>query len=95
MLATTNDAFFGLDGVHLLPNLKYRAVYANAFDAGSEANNESCDYIPGPPCENPFMRSTEGAEGFVHVHSGIHGVGSLDAAQYDWRNPVVKIFIER
>ena len=35
-------------------------------------------------------------EGFVHVHRGIHGVAGadgLDAATYDWRNPVATLTI--
>ena len=36
-----------------------------------------------------------GEEGFVHVHSGIHGVGDLDEAARDWRNPVARIVVRR
>ena len=66
-----------------------------AYDAGSEENNEDCAYIPGPPCGNPFMDSGMPAEGYVHVHGGIHGGGGLDAAMYDWRNPVAEVTIDR
>jgi len=34
-------------------------------------------------------------EGFVHVHSGIQGIADLDAARYDWRNPIAKISVKR
>ena len=40
-----------------------------------------------------FMRDTEGAEGFVHIHSGIHGTGDLSPAEWDWQNPVVEIAV--
>ncbi len=92
MLVTTNDAFFAAEG---------RAVgfgtneYALAWDAGSEANTESCDHIPGPPCNHPFVRVTEGAEGYVHVHSGVHGGADLMPAMHDWRNPVAKVVLRR
>jgi hypothetical protein len=35
-------------------------------------------------------------EGYVHIHTGIHGIGDLlTAAMYDWRNPVAEITIRR
>lgn len=94
MLATTNDAFFGVQGVQV-PKKHEIVVYAPAYDAGSEANSESCETIPGPPCGNPFVRDTGEAEGYVHIHAGIHGIGDLDPSVKDWRNPVAKITIER
>ena len=94
MLATTNDAFFAIRGVRV-PKKGQRAVEAEAYDAGSEANNESCEFIPGPPCGSAGVRATEGAEGYVHIHSGIHGIGDLVPAVQDWRNPVGEILIRR
>jgi hypothetical protein len=94
MLASTNDAFFGVRQVRV-PSYGMRRITAEAYDAGSEANSELCSTIPGPPCEPPNNRDTEQAEGFVHVHSGIHGIGDLDPAVLDWRNPVVEIKIRR
>ena len=99
MLVSSNDAFVGLNGEHLPAFLRSRkfthALYAGAYDAGSEANTESCEHIPGPPCGSPGNRVTEGAEGYVYVHSGIHGTGDLDPSMLDWNNPVAKITIER
>jgi len=48
-----------------------------------------------PPCGNKFFRDTAGAEGFVHVHSGIHGIGDLDPETLDWHNPVAEVTIRR
>ena len=93
MLVSTNDAFFGLSNFQVDPNRAVQRTTAPAWDAGSEFNNEDCDFIPGPPCGNPFMRATEGAEGFVHVHSGIHGTGDLSPGEWDWQNPVVQIAV--
>lgn len=93
MLVTTNDAFFGLSNFQIDPDLVVQRTTAPAWDAGTELNNEDCDFIPGPPCGNPFMRATEGAEGFVHVHSGIHGTGDLSPGEWDWQNPVVEITV--
>lgn len=95
MLVTTNDAFFGLDSLRVPLGRRVEMATVPAYDAGSEANNEDCDFIPGPPCMNAFVRATDGAEGFVHIHPGIHGTGSLDAAEWDWRNPVAHIRVVR
>ena len=93
MLVTTNDAFFALKGVRG-PKRGSDTHFSPAYDAGSEANNESCAFIPGPPCGNPDVH-TEEAEGYVHIHAGIHGIGNLDPAVHDWRNPVAKVTIRR
>ena len=94
MLASTNDAFFGIRGVTVSKN-EPKTVEAEAYDAGSEGNSESCAFIPGPPCGSAGVRDTASAEGFVHIHAGIHGVGDLVPATHDWRNPVAEIKIER
>ncbi|MDH3444157.1 MAG: spondin domain-containing protein, partial [Deltaproteobacteria bacterium] len=89
MLVSTNDAFFALNG-RRGPNRGSESHYSPAYDAGSEANNEDCAFIPGPPCGNEGVRDPAGAEGYVHIHAGIHGIGSLAPADLDWRNPVAK-----
>ena len=95
MLVTTNDAFVGVNGVRG-PNLGQAVVMSPAYDAGSEANTEDCAHIPGPPCENVGVRMTEGAEGYVHIHNGIHGIGeTLTSDAYDWHNPAARFVIER
>lgn len=93
MLVTTNDAFMAVNRVKL-PR-RFSMISVPAYDAGAEDNDESCAYIPGPPCGNANAASEEAGEGFVHIHSGIHGVGDLSAAKHDWRNPVAKISIRR
>ena len=92
MLVTTNDAFFAAE--KRAPGGS-TSTYALAWDAGSEANTQNCAHIPGPPCNNGGVRVTNGAEGYVYVHSGIQARGSLDPAVHDWRNPVAKITIRR
>ncbi len=96
MLASTNDAFVAVKGVSL-PAWWMKTKNALAYDAGSEANTELCSDLPGPPCagDSGNERVTEGAEGFVHVHNGIHGVGDLSEANMDWHNPAAKIVIKR
>ena len=99
MLVSTNDAFLAVDGAPL-PRSRHHIVSrtATAYDAGAEDNDENCEYIPGPPCDMPPMppaQSDVAGEGYVHVHAGIHGIEDLDAAEFDWRNPVAKITVRR
>jgi hypothetical protein len=94
MLVTTNDAFYAATGRVTGPG-STSSMTGIAWDAGSEANTESCDDIPGPPCGNGLVRVVDGAEGHVHVHAGIHGGSSLNPGQHDWRNPTVLVRIER
>lgn len=99
MLGKTNDSFFALNGVNVpgfLPFFQrtYTEVFmADAYDAGSELNNELCDYVGG--C-GAGLRMTNGAEGYVYVSSGFH-VGDpshgLDPTVLDWNNPVAKITV--
>ena len=98
MLVTTNDAFFAIRGVRV-PLFDEKTVEAEAYDAGSEANTEDCDDIPGPPCGN--INRVGGGEGYVSIHSGIHGTAGgvptsdLNPSERDWRNPVALITLRR
>ncbi|TCV85186.1 spondin domain-containing protein [Sulfurirhabdus autotrophica] len=95
MLATTNDGFMAIRGVSA-PSRGSVTVEAQGYDAGSEANSDTCAFIPGPPCGDT-NHNPAAPEGYVHVHEGIHSVsgGTLNAAQLDWRNPVAQIEIKR
>ena len=94
MLVTTNDAFMAVQGAYAR-SWEATIVSAAAYDAGSEFNSEDCGFIPGPPCGNRFMRDPGDAEGYVYVHSGMHGSDDLDPAMWDWNNPVAKVVIQR
>lgn len=96
MLVNTNDAFFALDTA-TVPRQRFQreTFYAPAYDAGSEANNEDCDFIPGPACMSPGVRDTGNAEGYVYIHPGISGEVDLEASTYTWLNPVAKIMVQR
>ena len=89
MFAVTNDAFAAVRGVWLADGAVY---YANVYDAGSEGNNESADFIPG--LGSPGARYTKNKEGYVHISNGVHGHGDLDPAAHDWRNPGAMISIK-
>jgi Spondin_N len=91
MLVNTNDAFTGLDSVHLRG--EGTTLETMAYDAGSERNNELGSHIPGPCCNHPFVRDPEG--NLIRMHEGITGRGDLDPAKYDWPEPAAMITIER
>lgn len=93
MAINTNDCFTALNGMHLFPG---QVVDVPGLDAGSEENNESCASIPGPGCADistENVRSGNG-EGFVHVHRGFFGIGDLPDADYDWRNPMMRVVVD-
>lgn len=93
MLLPTNDTFVALDSLRV-PYFGSVVTYAKAYDAGSETNDELCANIPGPQCGGaPFSPSDPG-EGFVHISSGIHGIGDLAPSIYDWRDAVAKVEVE-
>jgi hypothetical protein len=103
MLGATNDAFYAVRGIALPKAVgEITQAYANAYDAGSEQNKESADTVGALGATDDDPMTGEGinvdGEGYIHVHAGIHGIGGpdgLDAAMYDWRNPVVEVAIER
>lgn len=103
MLGATNDAFYGLRSIRLPWRVgETTHVYANGYDAGSELNEESADTVGALGATDDNPATGEGinvnGEGYIHIHAGIHGIGGpdgLDAATFDWRNPVVEVTIER
>lgn len=105
MLGATNDAIYAVRGTALPRGIgDTTRVFAYAYDAGSEANEESRDTIGalGAPTDGDDPVSGTGintnGEGYIHVHAGVHGIGGVDglsAATHDWRGPVVELTIER
>jgi hypothetical protein len=91
MLVNTNDAFTGLDALHLRG--RPTTVSTAAYDAGSERNNERTTHIPGPCCNNPFVRDPEGHP--IAMHEGITGRGDLSPATYGWTGAAARITVER
>lgn len=92
MLLPTNDGVIAVNGMRLP---KHRSmVMTPGYDGGTEINDELCANIPGPECGGEPFSDADG-EGFVHIHSGIHGIGDLTASDYDWRNPIAKISVKR
>ena len=99
MLIPTNDAFFAVNDAEGPDEDDSITVFSPAYDAGTERNDETCASIPGPffvECGGPGGGGAPGGgEGYVHIHAGIHGIGDLDPAIRDWRNPVARITIRR
>ncbi len=93
MLGATNDAFFAISDAEL-PKSRATVIYmANAYDAGTETNDELRSTVAGLGGET--YSPNDSGEGYVTIHAGVHGIGDLDAATMDWRNPVAEIIIER
>jgi hypothetical protein len=92
MLVNSNDAFFAILGVDARSKGDV-TVNARAYDAGTEVNSEQCAYIPG--CGGGGIHDPAVAEGYVYIHSGIHGNIDLDPAEADWNNPVATILVQR
>jgi hypothetical protein len=95
MLGNTNDAFIALRDVELPKGRQSVTYMADAYDAGTETNDESCSTVPGPACGGVALSPGDSGEGFVFIHNGIHGIGGLNAAVYDWRNPAAQIEVMR
>lgn len=103
MLVRTNDAFSGLDSVPISSNAtsarsrkahrkpKVRTLLVNAYDAGTEKNNENPAFIPGPPFGNFFVRDQDAQ--LITRHPGLNPAGPLGA--YVWQDPVARIEITR
>jgi hypothetical protein len=84
MLSLTNDGFVAARSIALPAEVGASTTVAlRAYDAGSEANTESCAHVP---CEIHDQRMTEGAEGVVTDHAGIRGDGDI-AISRGWNSP--------
>ncbi|MFK7994836.1 MAG: spondin domain-containing protein [Granulosicoccus sp.] len=95
MLLPTNDTFVALNSVQL-PRRGSRTYLAEAYDAGSEPNDEICANIPGPFCGGEGRSLDDSnAEGFVHIANGIHGIANVPEQTYDWRSAVAEVTITR
>lgn len=93
MLGATNDAFYAIKNMRLPRGWRSVTYMASAYDAGSETNDELASTVAGLGGE--AYSPNDSGEGFVHIHPGVHGIGDLNAATMDWRNPVAKIVIKR
>lgn len=93
MLVNTNDGFTGLDSYRLRTGT--RTLTRQAYDAGSEANNQLRTHIPGPCCGNAGVRDPEGQ--LIRQHPGLrNGVGNITPSRYAFnRRAVARITVEK
>jgi hypothetical protein len=101
MLVRSNDAFSGLDSLKVEParakknkhpkTPKTRTLLVNAYDAGTEKNNEDGAFVPGPPFGHTFVRDQDAQ--LIAPHPGLRPDGGL--AAYIWQDPVARIEITR
>ncbi len=95
----TNDGFFAVNDDRGPDDGDVVTLYSPAYDAGTKGDDELCAHIPGPPnvCRGEGFNPNRPRNdvNFVHIHAGIHGVGNLNPAAFDWRNPVAKIVIRK
>jgi hypothetical protein len=95
MLIPTNDAFVGIDTT-LPVDGEVKVIYAYAYDAGTEVNDETCASIPGPSypeCNGPGSGGAPGnGEGAVVISNGIRGIGDFGTDR-NWNNPVARFTI--
>lgn len=94
MLLPTNDTFMGLNGV-TLPRKGSVTYMVNAYDAGSELNDEYCANIPGPTCGGEGYSPSSDGEGYIYPAPTTHGEADLSRSEFGWDGPVAKVTITR
>jgi len=102
MLLPTNDGFVAMNSMKIPTTAGTYTYTLNAYDAGTEANDELVANIP-----NPGLITSTGAtgmaasiEGFVSIHRGnvgdtdaTGGKSDLDATKHRFLNPVASVTI--
>lgn len=95
MLLPTNDGFLALSGLDIPTEPGIYTYHLNAYDAGTEANDEvrgsgepGQPGIPVPPPLDPILGSNgtgveNSAEGYVHIHRGNLGDTTPDGGASD------------
>jgi len=107
MILPSNDGFIGLDSWSIPTTAGTYTVMINAYDAGTEANDELQASIPQPtPAANTrtggvggIVATTDTAEK-VHIHPGsigdendTGGSSDIDNRVHRWLNPVARITV--
>lgn len=103
MMLPTNDGFIALNNIQIPTTNGTYTYYLNAYDSGTEANDELKASIPQPPFAPINDSGATGgvatsAEGFVHIHRGTigddnttGGKSDLNPTLHRWLNPVAKV----
>ncbi|CAH9052567.1 hypothetical protein PSECIP111951_00647 [Pseudoalteromonas holothuriae] len=101
MMLPTNDGFVGLDGWEIPTEAGTYHIYLNAYDAGTEANNElvvdgsGAPGTPGIPASPGMTPGTQGSgltttesNMMVHIHRGNVGDDEAVGGKSDLHNTV-------
>lgn len=105
MPVNTNDGLTGLRGIDLggFSSGDSRTYLAISYDAGTEANSESADTVPGPAASGlaeGFNAARNDVRNEVYLHPGVVtqddglSTSTLVGAQR-WHNPIASVRIER
>lgn len=106
MLVNTNDAITAVNGLDVT-NLALgdsMSVTTVAYDAGSEANSETADTIPGPAAaggmQEGFNAARDDIRDEIAMHSGVitqdDGMnGSVLVNSHKFDNPVLRVVVTR
>jgi len=103
MLVNTNDGFTGVDGLDVskLKIDETMTVLVGAYDAGTEANTETADTVPGPAAGGEgFNAARDDLVDRVTVHAGVVtqddglSTSALDVS-HRFDNPVARIVVTR
>ncbi|MDA7746573.1 spondin domain-containing protein [Psychromonas sp.] len=103
MLGNTNDAFTGINKLDLSDLVINESVTyrTSAYDAGTEANTESAETVPGPAANGEaYNAERDDINDFVSMHAGIitnaDGLStSVLTYQQKFDNPVLSVTITR
>ncbi|KAG5191951.1 hypothetical protein JKP88DRAFT_261829 [Tribonema minus] len=106
-VAWTNDGFVGVSSTVLSvapwntlkeDHAPWDEYLEPALDAGAEANTERCADIDNgcpatvtPGSNVPSIAANRVGEGIIFTHRGIGGAADLDAATFDFANPIALI----
>ncbi|WP_460312159.1 spondin domain-containing protein [Aliiglaciecola aliphaticivorans] len=106
MILPSNDGFVGLDNWSIPSEAGTYTFYLNAYDAGTEANDELRTSMPVPPPLDPLLGSdgsgvtSEESNATVHIHRGNIGDDEASGGTSDmvnsihrWLNPVAKVTV--
>ncbi|NTS78407.1 hypothetical protein HR060_16280 [Catenovulum sp. SM1970] len=101
MMLPTNDGFVGLDSWMIPSDAGTYTTYLNAYDAGTEANDEirgsgalGMPGIPVPPPLEPLLGAngtgvtSEESNSYIHIHRGNLGDDNATGGTSDFNNTV-------
>ena len=96
MALPTNDTLVAGQQLRLPTYPGHRVTYyLNAYDAGTETNDELCANIPGPRCGGTPFSPDDAGEGLIYPSPSIHGEADLSRAAYQWQGSVAKVEITK